>query len=156
MFLVWESKTEASKHYEFRDMRCFLYSPGSKLNCTCPGWAIRDITSLQCDEKLQTIFRAGLFWSWRPARSQPHQIACGKVSKVICSCRRQTSGITTRSHQHTDISTRVHLDACKHKHAAHGVMHRYACDKINCQQRGESDGWMKDHHVSCVWQMWFW
>lgn len=27
-------------------------------------------------------------------QSQPHQIACGKVSKLVCSCRHRTSGLT--------------------------------------------------------------
>lgn len=38
---------------------------------------------------IKTIFRC-----LGPAQSQPHQIACGKVSKLVCSCRPRTSGLT--------------------------------------------------------------
>lgn len=38
---------------------------------------------------IKTIFRC-----LGPAQSQPHQIACGKVSKLVCSCRHRTSRLT--------------------------------------------------------------
>lgn len=37
---------------------------------------------------IKTIFRC-----LGPVQSQPHQIACGKVSKLVCSCRPRTSGL---------------------------------------------------------------
>lgn len=70
---------------------------------------------------IKTIFRSELFRCLGPAQSQPHQIACGKASKLACSRRHRTSGLSSARAENlsgqravvecTQRSARTHLDA---------------------------------------------
>lgn len=58
------------------------------------SWLSETLRVCRMIKSFGLFLELGCFEVWGPAWSQPHQIACGKVSKVVCCCRHQTSGLT--------------------------------------------------------------